>query len=559
MGIGLNVLEGEFTEDEKKILEQFASNTERNVFALMNLPEVIKGALFSRYSRSMKSLRRLLLDEFINSAEINFKDFAGQEQGAELKAAVQKAQGFYDRILDGYGDDSVGELGGAHIACEYISNVAAKFIEDSRIGGSPLEKSTRYVWFNNKVNGEYLFYKEPRIMKSSHANTYLAVNRLLFDTYSRLIEPMTKYVVDNFPLDEFEFLDQPSKASIMFKDIADEKLRKRASAAYNSSVKAKACDALRGLLPASTLTNVGIFGNGRFFQGLLTKMYSSSLTEINILAGSMHNELNAAIPSFVKRAKRNEYLETVNQNMRSLTEGILKEDKPEITGAVSLEHYDKETETEMIAAMLYPHSRMPMRQIKQKIRGMSLAEMKKIIDTYVSKRRNRRDKPGRALEHTYYTFDMLTDFGIYRDLQRHRMMTQQRQALTTIHGYVTPEEIEKAGLREEYDYCMQEAEKAYNQLCGEFPSESQYIVPMAFKVRWYAKLNLREAFHLIELRSTPQGHPGYRRIAQEMYRKIESVHPALAYYMKFVDMNDYPLGRIGSELRKEEKRELLSG
>lgn len=545
----------DFAEQEKAILKPFVSNTDKNVFVLMNLPEAIKGALFSRYSRSAKSLRRVLLDEFINSKEMNFGEMTGERLGVDLCAALQKAQDFYDRILDGYGDDSVGELGGAHLAFEYISNVAAKFVENPRLGGSPLEKSTRYVWFDSKLNGEYMFCKEPMIMKSSHANRYLAVNRLLFDTYSKLTGPMTEFVTKNYPLDEFEFLDAVAKTSTMFHDITDEKLRKRATIAYNSSVKAKVCDALRSFLPASTLTNVGIYGNGRFFQGLLTKMHTSGMTEIKELAASAHNELNAVIPSFVRRAKFDEYLNETESGMKQLAEELLGGEKPRGTEPVVLESYDKEAETDVIAAMLYPYSKLGIKQIKEAVRRMSTTEVKALIDSYMGKRKRRRDKPGRALEHIYYTFDLLTDFGIYRDLQRHRILTQERQLLTTEHGYFMPEEIEKAGFRNEFEYCMEEAAKAYEEISQEMPQEAQYIVPMAYKVRWYAKLNLREAFHLIELRSTPQGHPAYRKVAQEMFRKIQKTHPVLAEYMKFVDMNDYPLGRIKSELRNEEKRE----
>lgn len=548
----------DFTEQEKTVLKPFVSNTDRNVFVLMNLPEAIKGALFSRYSRSAKSLRRLLLDEFINAKEMNFGEMTGTRQGVDLRAAIQKAQDFYDRILDGYGDDSVGELGGAHLACEFVSNVAAKFLENCRIGGSPLEKSTRYVWFDAKINGEYMFYREPRIMKSSHANTYVAVNRMLFDTYSKLIEPMTKFVAENYPLDEFEFFDTATKTNMMFPDIKDEKLKKRATIAYNSSVKAKVCDALRSFLPASTLTNVGIYGNGRFFQGLLTKMHTSGLAEIKELADSAHNELNAVIPSFVRRAKFDEYISETESGMQQLAEELLGNEKPRGSEAVVLESHDKEAETDIMAAMLYPYTKLPMRQLKEAVQKMSVTEVKALIESYMGKRKQRRDKPGRALEHIYYTFDLLTDFGIYRDLQRHRMLTQERQLLTVEHGYVMPEEIEKAGFRNEFEHCMEEAAKAYEAISKEMPQEAQYIVPMAYKVRWYAKLNLREAFHLIELRSTPQGHPAYRKVAQEMFRKIQETHPVLAEYMKFVDMNDYPLGRIKSELRKEEKRERFS-
>lgn len=548
-----------FSEEEKKILAPFVTNTDKNVFVLRNLPEVIKGALFSRYSRSAKSLRRLLLDEFIKDPQTGFSEIVSidTEKIGELKQAVQKAQSFYDRVLDGYGDDSVAELGGAHLACELISNLATKHLEDARIGGSPLEKSTRYVWFNQKINNEFMFYKEPKIMKSRFAKLYLETNNLLFQTYSDLVEPVTKFVEENFPLSEFEFFDIEKKENVKFDKIRDEKLKKRASLVYNSSVRAKSCDITRVLLPASTLTNVGIFGNGRFFQNLLTKLYSQNLIELQGLAKSINEELNYVIPSFVRRAKIDSYLIETRNNMKKVADDLTDITPVKEAKSVSLVHYDKE-EDEMIATMLYPYSRQSMKQLIEFVNNMAVNEKKKIIDAYMGNRNNRRNRPGRALEKIYYTFDILADFGIYRDLHRHRILTQERQPLTVIHGYTLPDELIAAGYKKEFVECMDKAKEAYEQIYSEFPEEAQYVVPLAYKVRWYIKFNLREAFHFIELRTSPQGHPSYRKIAQLMYKEIERVHPNLAHYMKFVDMNDYPLGRLKSELRKEEKRELLN-
>ena len=275
----------EFTAEEKEILLRFCSNTDKPVFVLRNLPEAIKGALFSKYSRSAKPLRRLLLDEFLSSKESGLAELLDAPAGPDLTGATLKAESFYDRVLDGYGDDSVGELGGAHVAIEDVSIIGTKILQDARIGGSPLEKSTRYVYFDQKRDGNWLYFREPEIMGSRFAQDYISTMDALFETYSQLVGPMTKYVEEVRPIQEFEFRPDPSQTPILFGNLSDEMAVKRAKSAYKAAVRAKVCDVLRYLLPASTLTNMGMYGNGRFWQGLLNKLYSDPLIESRNLAG----------------------------------------------------------------------------------------------------------------------------------------------------------------------------------------------------------------------------------------------------------------------------------
>src|SRR5712692_2229257 len=300
----------EFTAEEQKSLAPFFTNLERPVFGL-KLPQEVAGALFSRYSRSTKSLRRTFLDEFLGAPELGLRDLQGaQTSASDDSAALKTARAFYDRVLVGYGGDSVAQLGGAHIACENISNVAAKILEDARIGIAPLEKSTRYVRFDQKnAVGEYLFYREPKIVASGYRDAYLEVMNLLFDTYSRQMEPMLEFVAKSLPIDQLEVRNPTTGELLSYADAKkDEKLRRWAETAYRATVRAQACDVLRSYLPAATLTNVGIFGVGQAFEYLMSKFYSHELSEAKELGKAMHGELNQLIPSFVKRAQLNEYL-----------------------------------------------------------------------------------------------------------------------------------------------------------------------------------------------------------------------------------------------------------
>jgi thymidylate synthase ThyX len=523
-----------FTDVEAALLAPYFTNLDRSIFGLRNLPEVVKGALFSRYSRSEKSLRRILLDEFINAPEANFQTLAGGV-AAQSDVAVAKAEAFYDRVLIGYGDDSVAELGGAHLACEGISNIAAKVIEDSRLGISPLEKSTRYVAFNQKVNGRYLYCLEPSIMASAHADRYVATLDYLFDTYTTLHPLLLAWVKRVNPKEE---------------QVSDR--------AYLSATRAKTFDLLRGLLPMATLTNVGLFGNGRAFEYLLVKMAASAHPEINQIGEVMQEELDQTIPSFVKRAKTDrgrQYAQYMAESAIN-TSQIAKDLMPDLvengSAQVVLAKYDPAAEINTVAAILYPRTTLSYPEVKLRVGRFSISQCRRIIETYVGDRASRFQRPGRAFEEIYYTFDILADIGAYRDLHRHRVLTQERQSFTTRHGYITPTEIETAGLAEIYREAMDRTAVAFEEVAKDFPIAAQYMVPFACLTRWRIKLNLREAYHFIELRSARQGHPTYRRVAQDMYRLICAVHPSLASPI-MVDMEDYQLERLGAEQRLDEK------
>jgi thymidylate synthase ThyX len=549
----------EFTPEELRSLAPFFTNLDRDVFGL-KLAQEVAGALFSRYSRSTKSLRRTFLDEFLGDPELALKGLLGAETSASADSApLKKARAFYDRVLVGYGDDSVAQLGGAHIACENISNVAAKVLEDARIGIAPLEKSTRYVRFDQKDGeGNYRFYREPKIMASRHRDEYLRVMNLLFDTYSRQMEPMLQSIGRSLPIEQLEVRDPATGKGLNYDEARrDERLRRWAETAYRATVRAHACDVLRGYLPAATLTNVGIFGVGQAFEYLMSKMYSHELSEAKELASAMHGELNQLIPSFVKRAQANDYLAGAAASAKALAKKFLTQQPVDSSTPVTLTDYDGEAEEKIIAAILYPHARQPLRQVREVAAKLSQEQRQQILQEYFAKRRHRRDKLSRAFENVFYTFDIIGNLGLYRDLHRHRMLTQERQDFTTVHGYDTPPEIDEGGFKAEFDHCMSQAASLYEAIYQNLPGEAQYVVPFAYKNRWYMKMNLREALHMVELRTMPQGHPDYRFICQEIWRRIQEIHPALAECGKFIDWKKYRLGRLQSEMRTEFKKSAM--
>ena len=531
----------EFTEEQAQILEHFVTNTQDDIFVLRNLPEVIKGALFSRYSRSTLGLRSLLLKEFILNPDTSFSAISGQGAQAasqEQLVAIQKAQNFYDRILDGYGDDSIGELGGAHLAIENVSMLAAKMIEDSRIGGSPLEKSTRYVYFDQKVNGEYLFYREPVLMTSAYKDLYLNTCNHLFDIYGKLIPPLTALIEQGFP-----------------KDPAISK------GAYGAALRAKVLDCLRGLLPASAMTNMGVFGNGRFFETLIQKMNGHNLVEMQEIGKKTYHELGKVIPSFVRRADPSHkhyqiyarFAETMQSDIKEFAERYAKQIESFRFPGVRLVSFDPDAVSKVAGALLFTHDSVSLLELQQLCKTLSDEELARILDVAALSRENRRHKSPRALEHANLTFEIVADFGVYRDLHRHRMLTQERQLLGCKLGYYIPKELLGTEMEAQYRSAMDIAREAYEEIAVELPEEAQYIVPMAYNVRWYFHVNLRALQWLCELRSQAAGHPTYRLIAQEMARQVSIALPPFERFFKFVDFNGYELGRLDAEIRQEQK------
>jgi thymidylate synthase ThyX len=535
----------EFSAKEKKILSNHFSNLDGSVFAIITPKQVDRGALMSRYSRTDKSMRRIFLDEFLKN----------KNRGEE----------FYNRVLLEYGDDSVAELGEAQIAIEGLSNIAVKKIEDRRIGLSYLEKSSRYVAWNKKINGNYRFYRDPVLINSRFADLYLETCNFSFDVYSKNIEPMINYVREKYPIEKYSFKDSKDGKEKSFSKLKQEKDIKSANMIYRGSTKAKALDILRGLLPAATLTNVGITGNGRAFEYLLTILSSSDLDEEQDLAVKIKKELDTTIKSFVRRSDDKygkafqNYLKQVKKTSKLI---VAKEIIPKKVSGVMTKLVDWESEKnsidKIVTSIMYEQSPSTSYQnILLQVKKFSKEKKIKIINSLAKLRQNRRHRPGRAFESVYYTFDLLNNFGMFRDFHRHRALTLERQLLTTDHGYSIPDEIKILGIDKEYKECMNKTKDTFDKIRKRHPEQGQYVVNFAYNYPYFMKFNLREACHLIELRTVPQGHADYRRVAQQMYKQINKVHPNLSKLMKFVDLKEYDLERFESEKRTEEKRKNL--
>ena len=530
-----------FTAEERERLAPYFTNLDGHVFALTNLPETVKGALFARYSRSAKSLRRLFLDEFADTVRPEDSRPAGT--GTE-SVAIARAERLYARVFSEYGDDSVAQLGGAHIACEYVSNVLTKALEWGRLM-SYLEQSTRYVPYTDKLHGRWRYHVPAELEPGALRDEYVRTMDAAFECYASWIPRMQEHFAARHP-----------------------RAAGDSEAVHRSAIRAKALDTLRGLLPASTQSNVGLYGSGQAFEALLLRMRAHPVTEVRACADEMLRELRKVIPAFLVRVDQPDrgerwsaYLAGARDAAATLASNLLSEVQAEGRDEVTLSDFDPDGETKVVAAALYASSSLPDDQLLALARRLSADERAAVLHAYAGSRGNRRHRPGRAFERTSYRFDVLTDYGAFRDLQRHRLLTLEWQPLTARHGYSEPAAIVEAGGRDDWTRAMDASAALYERLAGAGLSNiASYGVAMAYRIRFYMDMNAREAMHVIELRSAPQGHPAYRRVCQRMHRLIaeQAGHRAIAAAMTFADHSEVELERLASERALEAKRSRLS-
>jgi len=531
-----NFAPGHWTDRDRHFLEAFATNPDGIISVLRNLPPEITGALCSRASRASRSLFEVLLKEYIFPI-VNGED---RKLGAELEDTVrflrehgfknilnnQRAQAFYSKWLSQYGDDSIAQITGTHVIVWGISQVAMKFIEDQRVGLEPIEKSTRYVNFGTKVDGHYLYYvPRPDLERAGLLKEYQATMDRLFDTYVSLLGPLQSWLKQNFA----------EKESILEK---------------------KAFDTLRGLLPMSTVGQVAFRGNAQAFEYLINRTAKHPLGELRWFASELKRELDKEIPSLLLRVsddKSGEYQEYLNSRYENVRKAVRDVHSELASRAeVRLVEFDPDSETKIAAGIIFQQTHASWATALETARALDASGMRELFENYMPKRPARWYKVGRAFENAYVRFEIAMDIGSYRDLHRHRMMTQERQLFSTAHGYGVPAEIEQSGLAAPYQDALEDAAALFQKLEAVDPDLAQYAVPLAYRMRFYQWQNFRQLFWEAELRTVSQGHPDYRFIEQEKYRLVKEKFPLIASFM-LVDLNDYAIARRGTEERILEK------
>lgn len=572
----------EFSEAERFILNRYFTNLDKPVFCLINLPEVVKGALYARYSRTSKSTRRLFLDEFVNRREIAINamsrrlpyaesesrweenpsvafDYIAEElkvEGSDPIFSLEHAESLYRRVFDEYGDDSVSQLGGVHIVFEQASNVVINEIEWGRLGAY-LEQSTRYIDYSLKLaDGRYRYYLPEDVMSSKFAEIYTDCMDQLFDLYIKMLDSAIRYFEKSNPRVSFDGDDR----------------------AYRTSIRAKAFDAVRPMLPAGVVSNVGYFGSAQSAANMLRRLLSSNLAEARELGVMALQELRHpdAAPAFFNQIDDPQkgiawldYFRDTRSNTAALVDSIASRAEPSVSvdspasNEVSLAWFDPDNQQKVCAGIIYElnSSSLSMNDCMELADRLGSDNRQQLIASYCGQRGslgsangNRRWKPGRAFELASYNFDLTIDFGIMRDWKRHRLLTAMWSNLDTTLGWtVSPfiEEMDEAGY---YKLAMAKSDKAYSLLAQRYPESAQYVVCLAYRMRFMVNINARALMFMLELRTSRQGHPSYREVGQMMHQLIAEVDPDIAASMSYVDYNQYSLERAEAEKRLSQKR-----
>ncbi len=536
-----------WSKKDKFLLKPFATNPEGLISVLRNLPPEIVGALCSRASRASNSLLRVLLNEYLYPIiQSENKELASEledtiiflrDRGFKKILNNQRAQAFYAKWLSQYGDDSIAQLTGTHVILWGISQVAMKFIEDQRIGLEPIEKSTRYVNFGNKIGGRYLYYiPTPDLEKLGVLEKYRNALDNLFDTYLSLQPPLIEWLKKTF----------------------EEK---------DSVIEKKAFDTLRGLLPMATLGQVAFRGNAQAFEYLVNRTRKHPLGEFRWISETLCVELEKEIPSLLLRIhdEKSGAYQSYLAGKSALIREFIGDKKsgwpgndivPVLKPDVRLVEYDPRAEEKILASFLAPELHSTWDEAMARVSRYSAEQKKEIVERYLRGRTERWQKVGRGFENSYLRFEIVMNIGAYRDIHRHRMMTQQRQRFSCHHGYDVPFELEESGLKDAFVRALEMAAELFFEIEKSDPDLAQYVVPFAYRMRFWEWQNFRQFFWEAELRTISQGHPDYRVIEQEKFKLVRERFPLLAEFMR-VDMNEYHFARRGTEERIAAKEQQI--
>lgn len=546
-----------FSIKEKKTLLNFFTNIDKPVFAIHNLPQEVIGAMFSRYSRSDKSVRRLFLTEFWDPAFTQYK-----LNQTKLTKARERTGDFYKKVFAEFGDDSVIQMGSVHIAFEFVSQIAAKAIEDQRIGASYVEKSTRYVDFGTKFGRHYLYSDVPEIVGSKYFKEFKNWNGFAFNSYNKHLETAIKFLTQKYPIEDFADIG----------DVSDKVQIEKIKKAYQRALKAKAFDTIRIFLPTTVVTNLGAHFSGQAAENTINKMLISSHAEVRLLGKMAYEELVKVSPNFLQnidsghgeiaRDYRREIWELSRKNANKYLKDFKNEDDLKEVRVID---FDRDMDIKMASQILYVNQTktyLSKKQILEWCRKNRKILPEIILSSFPDRGKpeiNRRHKLSRAFEHSDVEIEFFKDFGIYRDLQRNRLSSTERLFLNSKYLEI-PNEFKEPGMEKVLaDYIKLHKmtntlnKKLMKDKDVEIKNSSEYVTILGNKLRFNIRANIRQMVFFSELRTIAGGHPSYRNAMQKAVNELIKKVPNLKHLFAKVDWcEDYGLGRMKSEIKTQE-------
>ncbi len=515
------------TDHGHEQLAPWVTSTTDDVYAFTGEadPEMVAAA-FARLSRNSNGVRAIIGDEFFD------KD--------------NKDSALLRRVVTAFGDDSVMQLYPVQVVFEDISNIATKAVERGRFGAY-LEQSSRYLRFDKKDEDGNYRYHRPEEFDEDTAELFKEKLDEIFDIYSELYQKLFEYMLENTTKPEDD------------KDIP----------AWKNACHAQACDAIRGILPAATTATVGFEGSAQALYNMILHLESENLPELNTIGRAALTAIRSVAPVFFERVDLPTQGGLISDN-KSTTRTNSREHSKELLESFGVTEQETGTyvrlikaygdEDDLIAKIIADSSQMSFGQIEEVVAQLTDEQKREIVDVYVGERYNRRVKPGRAFELPHYLVEVQCDYGAFRDIARHRAVDAfDWQQLQPYLGHAKPEVIDKAGVTDLYESAFSISQELYENLSGRgYVDQAQYATLFGHNMRFTLMVNARALTQSAELRTTPQGHPSYRKVYQDIYAAVEAEHPHVARVMTFLNQGEDPeLARQGAEIAQLRKLEKL--
>lgn len=523
------------------------------------------GAMLARQSRAPGTVIDVLVKEFLVTDEAEAKEL-GVPIGGLREGKLEQ---LIERILIQYGDDSVQELECATVLFNSVSNLAAKAIEDRRLGAF-IEQSSRYVLYTERdpVTDHWYYYREPLIVNSVHGPKFIELMDRCFALYVDLAEKLQESYQKMKPIEEVEYALKPNDpVKYKLSQLDDEKQRKEFKRTYTFDIRTRACDTARILLPAATLTNLAMVANGRTFEHLLKRLYSSGRPEFLDISKRLHETLNKVVPKYVKRAspEGEKFWMATDEAIRGDIASVAPEwmnpaadgEEVRVHALPRLLSTDPAALHHLLAGVYFPYVNVDYNTLVAKLSTLPIEQINSLLQHAVGDRKTRRDRSPRGFEHGYdVNAEVVTDFGVFRDLHRHRMCTLQWQRPNPHLGFSVPADIEAIGMGDACRSLEAEVRALFDAIAKDLGAPmAEYVVLFGHKIRFWFGMNFREAQHMLEIRTVPQGHINYRRVCQKITKGLIEQAPWLqdSGLLKFVDFNDYAWARADAEARQSQK------